>query len=157
MRHIRSGARAVKYVRTFPPDKQPSLVHAYQRSYPEKAAKLTQQHVRWLREYEAELAGHDLPDAMHCLYRRARTYAYRMAIGKPADSALWLSLHMCCVLSFFQSWAITVHACVGWSIVPKQRRQHIDMWHLHSTAVLGICAWYRANCFVIVHSCLLLV
>ena len=77
------------YVRTFPPEKQPSLVHAYQRSYPTTAAKLTQQHVRWLREYEGELAGRDLPDAMHCLCVRAKSYAHGQAQGRPDKRALW--------------------------------------------------------------------
>ena len=90
VRHIRSGACAVEYVRAFSPDKQPSLVHAYQRSYPKMAAKLTQQHVTWLREYEAELAGRDLPDAMHCLCKRAKSYAYGETQGRPDKRAFGL-------------------------------------------------------------------
>jgi hypothetical protein len=111
VRHRRFGARAVKYVRAFLPDKQPSLVHAYQRSYPEKAAKLTQQHVRWLREYEAELAGRDLwPDAVHCLYKRADRYVYRETGGRPAARAF--GAHCSCCVVICQPWATGVHACV---------------------------------------------
>ena len=88
VRCVLTGVRAVEYVRTFPPDKQPSLVHAYQHVYPNMAAKLTQQHVAWLREYEAELAGHDLPDAMHCLYKRSKSYASGATQGRPTKRVL---------------------------------------------------------------------
>ena len=128
MRHIRNGAWAVEYVRTFPPDKQPSLVHAYQRSYPEKAAKLTQQHVRWLREYEAELAGRDLPDAMHCLYVRAKGYIYRKTGSRPAARAFWGSLQsLCCHLSALGHWR---ECMCGDQSYQNLRSQHIKMWHL---------------------------
>ena len=130
VRHVRKGAWAVEYVRTFPPDKQPSLVHAYQRSYPKMAANLTQQHVRWLREYEAELAGRDLPDAMHCLCTRAENYVYRKAGSRPAARAFWRSLHsLCCHLSAFGHW----RACMcGDQSYHNLRSQHIKMWHLQA-------------------------
>ena len=129
VRHIRKGAWAVEYVRTFPPDIQPALVHAYQRSYPETAAKLTQQHVRWLREYEAELAGRDLPDAMHCLYTRAANYVYRKAGSRPAPCAFWGSLRsLCCFLC--QPWATGMHACAVISHSATCIVRHIKMWHL---------------------------
>ena len=109
VRHICFGAWAVNYVRTFPPHKQPSLVHAYQRSYLKMAAKLTQQHVRWLREYEAELAGRDLPDAMHCLCKRAKNYVYKETGSRPAARAFWdSSPSLCCLLSTWGHW----HACM---------------------------------------------
>ena len=109
VRHVRYGAWAVAYLRTFPPDKQPSLVHAYQHSYPKVAAKLTQQHVTWLREYEAELAGRDLPDAMHCLCRRAEKYIYRETGSRPTTRAFWgSSPSLCCLLSALGHW----HACM---------------------------------------------
>ena len=99
----------MEYVCAFPSDKRPSLVHAYQRSYPEKAAKLTQQHVTWLREYEAELAGRDLPDAMHCLCGRAKEYVYRKTGSRPAARAFWgSSPSLCCHLSALGHW----HACM---------------------------------------------
>ena len=141
VRHRRLGARAVKYVRTFPPDKQPSLVHAYQRSSPKMAAKLTQQHVSWLREYEPELAGRDLPDAMHCLYTRAQEYVYRKTGSRPAARAFRRSMQsLCCHLSALGHW----RACMyGDQSYQNLRSQHIIMRHLQIIVLHSCtaCAW----------------
>ena len=118
-------------------------MHAYQRSYSEKAAKLTQQHVRWLREYEAELAGRDLPDAMHCLYRRADDYIYKNTGSKPAARAFWGSLQSLCWCFFFQLWATGMHACAVISHTKTCVVRIIEMWHLPNIDLqcCFACAW----------------
>ena len=150
VRHLRRGARAVKYVRTFPPDKQPSLVHAYQRSYAEQPAKLTQQHVRWLREYEAELAGRDLPDAMHCPYGRAKEYVYRTTGGRPAARAFWRSsLLLCCHLSALGHWRACMCGDQSYQSLRSQTHQNVAPAHhrhakLYCTCLGTLQQWYES-------------